>query len=192
MFRKAFKVGETFTLQRTYNSGTNNRYALSSLCGGIVLVEEKAEAVPHPEGFTGFPVVQSFTFLCVQPGKAEVQLAQLRGTEVLYEDVLPYVVAPAAGDNANAAIGQTLGGWSDFAPLSEDDTKVFGSALKGLVGVDYTPVLVSYQIVDGKQYRFFCISKTVTAVPKYGTAMITVYVPNGESTPVLESIVTYA
>ena len=65
--------------------------------------------------------------------------------------------------------------------------EAFGMTLKG---VDYTPLLVAKQLVSGYNYRFICMTKTVTREPKYGFAKVTIYAPlKGE--PLLESIVEY-
>lgn len=59
-----------------------------------------------------------------------------------------------------------------------------------LKGVDYTPLLVAKQLVSGYNYRFICMTKTVTREPKYGFAKVTIYAPlKGE--PLLESIIEY-
>jgi hypothetical protein len=49
-----------------------------------------------------------------------------------------------------------LGGWTSFHPLTPNDKQVFDEALKGFVGVNYTPTAVSTQVVSGTNYRFKC------------------------------------
>lgn len=49
-----------------------------------------------------------------------------------------------------------VGGWSTYTALTPEDQKVFDEALKGFVGVKYTPKEVATQLVNGKNYRFKC------------------------------------
>ena len=50
----------------------------------------------------------------------------------------------------------SVGGWSSYHDLTAEDKLVFDEALKGFVGVKYTPTAVSTQIVAGTNYRFKC------------------------------------
>ncbi|NDI97920.1 hypothetical protein GWA97_02410 [Flavobacterium sp. LaA7.5] len=49
-----------------------------------------------------------------------------------------------------------LGGWSAYHKLTPEDRKVFDEAMHGFVGVKYTPIAVSTQVVAGMNYRFKC------------------------------------
>ncbi len=49
-----------------------------------------------------------------------------------------------------------LGGWSAYHKLTPEDRLVFDEAMKGFVGVKYTPISVSTQVVAGMNYRFKC------------------------------------
>lgn len=49
-----------------------------------------------------------------------------------------------------------VGGWSPYHPLTPKDRAVFDEAMKGFVGVKYTPNTVSTQVVAGTNYRFKC------------------------------------
>lgn len=49
-----------------------------------------------------------------------------------------------------------VGGWSQYHSLSAEDKEVFDEAMKGFVGVKYTPETVSTQVVAGMNYRFKC------------------------------------
>ncbi|AXG75220.1 hypothetical protein DVK85_04160 [Flavobacterium arcticum] len=51
-----------------------------------------------------------------------------------------------------------VGGWSAYHKLTPEDQKVFNEAMKGFVGVKYTPQSVSTQVVAGMNYRFKCIA----------------------------------
>ncbi|ADV43795.1 protease inhibitor I42 family protein [Bacteroides helcogenes] len=185
MIRKAFKVGDTITIKRTSHAGTGYRYALVRLSGGVALLDESVETadVNQPGGMT----VQSFTFQFLNPGQAEIQFAYYRDTkEVLYEDVFPYTVVTAEEAAADAL---KVGGWGEYEPLTDEEKSIFQTCMT-LKGVDYTPMLVAKQLVAGYNYRYFCMTKSVTREPKFGFAKVTIYAPlKGE--PVLESIVEY-
>ncbi len=121
------------------------------------------------------------------PGQAEIQFAYYRDAkEVLYEEVFPYTVVTAEAAATNAL---KVGGWSEYEPLTDEEKTIFQTCMT-LKGVDYTPMLVAKQLVAGYNYRYFCMTKTITREPKFGFAKVTIYAPlKGE--PVLESIVEY-
>ena len=50
------------------------------------------------------------------------------------------------------------GGWTPYHPLTAEDKKIFDEAMKGIIGVIYTPQSVSTQVVNGTNYRFKCTS----------------------------------
>jgi hypothetical protein len=54
---------------------------------------------------------------------------------------------------------ELVGGWSPYHNLTAEDKLVFDEALKGFVGVKYTPTAVSTQIVAGTNYRFKCTAQ---------------------------------
>jgi len=182
MFKRTFKVGDTFTIKRGIIAGTNSRYALSRLNGGVVLLDTGIEK--DDKTMLGGGETQTFTFLLEQPGEAEIQFVQMRGEHVLYEEVLPFLVVPKDANKVQP------GGWSDFLLLDGHDVEIFQKAMQGLVGMNYTPVLVAKQVVNGMNYRFFCATKTVTEKPVYGFAMVNIYAERDKE-PKLESILTY-
>jgi len=54
------------------------------------------------------------------------------------------------------------GGWSDWSfAISPEAQKVFDAALKGFVGVQYTPLAFASQIVAGINYCFLSKAKVV-------------------------------
>lgn len=109
MIRKYFKVGETITIKRTIQAGTQSRYGLVLLAGSAALVDEKVEKAEQPGG----DATQIFTFKFVKPGMAQIQLANFSGTETLYEEVLSYYAydpaANGAEDNDVASISTLIG-----------------------------------------------------------------------------------
>lgn len=185
MIRKTFKVGDTITIKRTAHAGTGYRYALVRLNGGVALVDESSEKAENDK--IGGITVQSFTFQFLNPGRAEIQFAYYRNTDdVLYDEVFPYDVVSVEEALAESA---RIGGWSDYEPLTKEEKDIFQSCMR-LKGVDYTPLLVAKQVVAGCNYRYFCMTKTVTREPKYGYAKVYIYAPlAGE--PIFKSVVEF-
>ena len=179
MIRKAFKVGDTITIKRTANTSTGYRYVLVRLNGGVALIGETEESANTPDSM----FVQSFTFQFLQSGLVEIQFACYRDAkDISYEDVFDYIVT-------TPETNLVVGGWSEFDTLTDKDKEVFSSCVN-LRGVEYFPLLVSKQLVNGWNNRVFCMSRTVTEEAKHAFAMVTIYVPR-EGEPVLESIVEY-
>lgn len=56
-----------------------------------------------------------------------------------------------------------LGGWTPYHNLTPADKQVFDQAIKGLVGVKYTPQTVSTQVVAGTNYRYKCLASIAPA-----------------------------
>ena len=69
---------------------------------------------------------------------------------------------------------EAQGHWSDARPLDDHDTAVFEKTARGLTGVAHTPHLVSHQFTDGKNYRYFCTSKSLTLPNATGISIVTV------------------
>jgi hypothetical protein len=65
------------------------------------------------------------------------------------------------------------GGWSQYtSSISSEAQSAFDEALKGFVGVKYTPVAVAEQVVAGKNFRFFCnASAVIPNAPNYGAIL---------------------
>ncbi len=57
---------------------------------------------------------------------------------------------------------EMVGGWTAFSfAITEEAKNVFEEALKGLVGVNYTPFAFATQVVEGINYCFLCKGKVV-------------------------------
>lgn len=69
------------------------------------------------------------------------------------------------------------GGWSKYEKLTQGDEKVFKEAIGGIIGVKYTPNLVSRQIVAGMNYRFKCTARPVTPASTEYEAIVQIYAP---------------
>jgi hypothetical protein len=79
--------------------------------------------------------------------------------------------------------GALYGGWSHFAPLNKEDKAVFNEAMKGMVGVGYTPLEVSKQIVNGINYKYICEAQVVYPGAKKSIVIVDIYAPiNGAPT----------
>jgi hypothetical protein len=72
------------------------------------------------------------------------------------------------------------GGWSAYsAKISEEAISAFAEALKGHVGVNYTPLAVASQVVNGVNYHFLCDAQIVYPNAPHYAAFIQVYKPAG-------------
>ena len=72
-----------------------------------------------------------------------------------------------------------FGGWTSFRILTEDDKKIFDTALMGFVGVHYVPLLVATQLVSGTNYCFLCKGKGVYPDAQEFAALIYINVSSG-------------
>lgn len=73
--------------------------------------------------------------------------------------------------------GSIVGGWSPYEKLTAKEKAIFQEATRGLLGVQYTPELVSKQVVNGTNYRFKCIASPVTPKPLRYHVIIQIYAP---------------
>lgn len=69
-----------------------------------------------------------------------------------------------------------LGGWTAYDVLLSEDKEVFAQAIDGLVGVNYTTISVSKQVVAGVNYRFRCDARLPSSGDKW-EAVIEIYKP---------------
>lgn len=69
------------------------------------------------------------------------------------------------------------GGWRVHDSITDEDIKVFKTALNGLVGVDYEPEILATQVVNGTNYCFICILRVVAPNGPEGISKIMVYKP---------------
>ncbi|MBC3954360.1 MULTISPECIES: hypothetical protein [Pseudomonas] len=75
----------------------------------------------------------------------------------------------------------SLGGWSPYRELTPKDQEIFNEALAGLLGVNYTPNLVSTQVVNGTNYRYQANATVPGPTPYTWQAIVEIYAPiNGD------------
>ena len=80
-----------------------------------------------------------------------------------------------------------LGGWTSYEALTAEDSKVFNEALKGFVGVTYTPNEVSTQVVAGTNYRFKCTA-SIPPSDVVWEAIVEIFQPLGNEKPHITGI----
>lgn len=92
----------------------------------------------------------------------------------------------------NQTIPKTLcGGFSKYRAVTTEDLEVFTKAMENHVGVRLEPLLVSTQIVAGKNYRFICNAEAVVLYPKPYLALVDIFCPLPSATstePVIKNI----
>ncbi|KYG75072.1 putative outer membrane protein [Roseivirga ehrenbergii] len=71
-----------------------------------------------------------------------------------------------------------VGAFSPYTcKMSAEAEGAFKEAVDGLLGVTYSPVAVSQQVVAGMNYKFFCNTQAATRYPNNGAAIVSVYKP---------------
>lgn len=74
--------------------------------------------------------------------------------------------------------GVIAGGWTAYSTeISSEAKHAFETALKGLVGVKYTPLALASQVVEGVNYSFFCNALGVYPGATNEGAMVKIYKP---------------
>lgn len=61
--------------------------------------------------------------------------------------------------------------------INSEAQDAFKEAIDGILGVSYTPVAVSEQLVAGTNYKFFCNTEAATRYPSNGAAIVSIYKP---------------
>lgn len=69
-----------------------------------------------------------------------------------------------------------IGGWSVYNIPTPEELKIFKEAMKGLLGVKYSPTAVSTQLVEGTNYRFKAIATVILSGLTY-EVIISIYQP---------------
>lgn len=75
-------------------------------------------------------------------------------------------------------MGTIDGGWTAYSTtISAEETQIFKDALGGMVGVNYSPIAVSSQVVAGTNYHFFCNAQVVYPNAPNTAVLITIFKP---------------
>lgn len=75
-------------------------------------------------------------------------------------------------------VQEAVGAFTTFScELTQEAKNVFDKAFEGFVGVHYTPVAVSTQVVAGTNYAFFCNAKGVFPGAIRQAALVNIYQP---------------
>lgn len=180
MLRHA-KVGEVITCKHLSQAGTNTAYRLTRLTGNLAYLGEE---ITMENEQPGSEVVHTHSFLCLQAGGAEIQFAYFRGKSIIYDNVFPIIV-----ENSEQESDKIIGGFSEHRAITPEEKKLFEEVVC-LKGAKYTPIVVSEQIVYGKNLRFFCLQESVTNPPVFKFVYVTIYVPH-EGKPEITSIVDF-
>lgn len=69
-----------------------------------------------------------------------------------------------------------VGAFGEERALTAEEEEIFSEATAELVGVEYTPLAVSTQVVAGTNYRFRCSGETATESQETKEYYVTVYV----------------
>ena len=89
--------------------------------------------------------------------------------------------------NAKTPSSEKNGGWSSYSTPTPAEREIFNEAVKGRLGVSYTPEQVSTQTVAGMNYRFIC--KAVVIEPNATPFTVTVFIYDPlEGAPSITSI----
>ena len=71
-----------------------------------------------------------------------------------------------------------VGAFTPFTTeISQNEKKIFEEATKGIVGVGYSPIAVSRQVVSGTNYDFFCNARAVYPDAPTFAVMVRIYAP---------------
>lgn len=173
------KIGEVFTVEYDSTPSTGYRWYLTHLDEGLALLDYGYKAGVDIPGAGGKAF---FTFQAVREADEATAIMKqyrtfdLAGIEKAEKKQVSYrIVAGAAVDSP---LENLLGGWSGFEKPDAADLKVLQEAT-GL-GVDYTPILVSKQVVKGLNYLFICNGRIVYPGAQPSPVLIKVYSPPNE------------
>ena len=70
-----------------------------------------------------------------------------------------------------------VGGWTVHDCITAEDMVVFNTAMKGLIGVNYEPIILATQLVNGTNYSFICKTTIMNEEMTKGIADVLIYKP---------------
>jgi hypothetical protein len=171
------KIGETITLARKDLSGSTGYSIKLVKLENFALTDITRTPPEKPLPYIGQATV-NFTFQAVKAGLGLIQFARYQSWDIpriVYENELRFPIVKAGGEIAEA--GLKCGGWTPFVKPEGEALKGFNEALKGFVGVDYKPLLVSSQVVNGVNYIYAVNGKVVYPGAVEFPALLGVYAP---------------
>jgi predicted secreted protein len=175
------KIGEVFTVERDSTPSTGYDWRLV-LLENIALIDEDFQYAGGDRLAAGNSGTKTWTFQAITEGTGKIQLAKYRCFEpdrVLYDEVLTYYIKEAeAGKNL-------AGGWSQFAPPESQERDLFLASVPK-IGVNYTPLLVTRQTVNGVNYVFLANAKAVTPDAREYAVVVRLYADTSGTTAVQE------
>ncbi|OJJ15043.1 hypothetical protein BKI52_39955 [marine bacterium AO1-C] len=82
-----------------------------------------------------------------------------------------------------------VGGWTTFSfEVSAEAAKVFNKATENWAGVNYTPLAVATQVVNGINYCFLCKGVLVTPEQSQMAALVYIHQPSGGQDPFITEV----
>lgn len=177
------RIGQYYTADRIVCTDAGYTMAPVLLNGGVALLHVEKAAMKT--GVCGAPSIFRFVFQFLDPGKAEIQLANFRTFE--YRDVEKEDVISFEVEDVDCISRET---WSSYEPLSLEDRAFFDRFVSPLVDEKFTPYRVSTLEEEGLFYRYVCAGER--GVSPKRNAIITISVPEpGKGEPSLISIERY-
>lgn len=164
------RIGEIFSIERDGYPSSGYRWYLVHL-ENMVLITEDFQYQSTDCGKVGKRGKQIWTFQAVNEGTAKIQFAQYRTfapDRVLYDEVLTYEITGETEANGIA------GGWKPFGKPDKETVELLRSSIVAL-GVDYEPVLVTSQAVNGRAYLFLANAKAAAPEPVPYPVVIRIY-----------------
>jgi hypothetical protein len=70
-----------------------------------------------------------------------------------------------------------VGAWTVHDCITADDMAIFNTAMKGLIGVNYEPIILATQLVNGTNYSFICKTTIMNEEMTKGIAEVIIYKP---------------
>lgn len=170
-------VGDIIVQKREECASTGLNYALCRITGGIILLNVYSE--PEEPIRPGSKSTKTFVFRCIAEGQATYQFCYFNASKpdlIIYEEILPINIQKANPSEENKS-DIKYGGWTNNRELTDQDKALFDKVMSHLLGVKYTPLRVSTQIVAGTNYRFLCEAQTVTLHPCEYHVLVYIFQP---------------
>jgi len=77
------------------------------------------------------------------------------------------------------------GGWSNYREPTREELNIFNQAIHNqshpVVGVNYKPLAVATQVVEGMNYSFFCNATPETHYPLHEAAIVDIWMDSEQT-----------